>query len=346
MARILYGLSGEGSGHSTRAKEIISYLLNTGHEVKVVSYDKGYKNLKDVFDVTEIDGLGFSFKDNQVDYLESFIKNYKKSKNFLDSTIKVGMLIKSFNPDLVFTDFEPICAMMAGVNNIPLISIDNQHFITGTAITYPDKYKRDALLTMLFINSVAPTAKKNLAITFVEEKIIDKNTLLFPPILRKEVLSLKPEKGGYFLVYLTSGFEGSIEHLRKIDRKFIVYGLNRSDQEENILFKVPSAEGFLEDLRTCKGIIANSGFSLISEALYLEKPYLAIPIKNQFEQVLNAYYLEKEGYGKFCEDLSAAEIEDFMKRITSYEKNLSNYSKEDNSGICAKIMELIIHYTK
>jgi uncharacterized protein (TIGR00661 family) len=44
-------------------------------------------------------------------------------------------------------------------------------------------------------------------------------------------------------------------------------------------------------------VIANSGFSLICEALYLGKPYLAIPVRHQFEQVLNAYYVDKMGYG-------------------------------------------------
>ena len=45
MARIVYGVSGEGSGHSSRASEIIPFLLDSGHEVKVVSYNRGYNNL-------------------------------------------------------------------------------------------------------------------------------------------------------------------------------------------------------------------------------------------------------------------------------------------------------------
>src|SRR6185369_12152091 len=48
--------------------------------------------------------------------------------------------------------------------------------------------------------------------------------------------------------------------------------------------KKRSLDGFLRDLSGAKAVIANAGFSLISEGLYLDKPYLAIPVKNQFEQ--------------------------------------------------------------
>ena len=47
MAKIVYGVSGEGSGHSSRARVMIKHLEKLGHAVKVVSYDRGYNNLKE-----------------------------------------------------------------------------------------------------------------------------------------------------------------------------------------------------------------------------------------------------------------------------------------------------------
>ena len=38
MARIVYGVSGEGSGHSSRAREMIPHLERAGHRVRVVTY--------------------------------------------------------------------------------------------------------------------------------------------------------------------------------------------------------------------------------------------------------------------------------------------------------------------
>jgi UDP:flavonoid glycosyltransferase YjiC (YdhE family) len=52
MANILYGVNGEGSGHSSRAREVITHLQACGHRVHVASFDRGYRNLKVDFDVT------------------------------------------------------------------------------------------------------------------------------------------------------------------------------------------------------------------------------------------------------------------------------------------------------
>jgi Glycosyl transferase family 1 len=60
IANILYGVNGEGSGHSTRAKEVLRHLVRQGHSVHVASFDRGLANLKDDFQVTEIYGLRLS----------------------------------------------------------------------------------------------------------------------------------------------------------------------------------------------------------------------------------------------------------------------------------------------
>jgi UDP:flavonoid glycosyltransferase YjiC (YdhE family) len=41
MANILYGVNGEGSGHSTRATEVIKHLQRQGHHIHVASFDRG-----------------------------------------------------------------------------------------------------------------------------------------------------------------------------------------------------------------------------------------------------------------------------------------------------------------
>ncbi len=44
--RILYGLAGEGFGHSSRALVIVKYLEEQGHEVLLMTYGQAYKVLK------------------------------------------------------------------------------------------------------------------------------------------------------------------------------------------------------------------------------------------------------------------------------------------------------------
>ena len=91
----------------------------------------------------------------------------------------------------------------------------------------------------------------------------------------------------------------------------------------------------------CKAVIANAGFSLVSEALYLGKPYLAVPVKNQFEQILNAYYVGKMGYGSYWEELNKERIESFLFNLPLYQEKLRLYPRHDNSALLDKLESLI-----
>ena len=341
MSKVLYGVAGEGSGHSSRAKEIINYLLKGGHKVKVVSYGKGYKNLSPLFDVEKIFGLHFVYKKNQVQYLSTVFANLLKTSEANKSIAKVLKIIDNFMPEIVFSDFEPISSIAAKIKKLPLISIDNQHRLTNTKIEYPKKYKDDAIAAKAVTNLMIFNSRACLVTSFHKAKIIKKDTFVFPPILRSEILGLKTDYKNYILVYFTSAFEEIINVLRKIDKKFIVYGFNKNIVENNITFKKASQKTFLHDLANCQGIIANAGFTLMTEALYLRKPYLALPVKGQFEQVLNAYNLEKLGYGKYWDELNKEKIESFLFNLDSYKKKLKRYKKENNSKIFKKIDSLL-----
>lgn len=346
MAKILYGVAGEGSGHSSRAKEIIEYLQSKGHIIKVVSYDRGYKNLKPYYDVEEIFGLRLIYENNKVNSLKTVLKNISAIPEAGKSLDKVLRICDEFKPQIVFSDFEPISGIAANIKKIPLISIDNQHRLTNTAIEYPVKYKQDAEAAKAVTRLIVYNTKACLVTSFHEAKVINNKTFLFPPILRKEVLAVKPTGGSYILVYLTSQFSGLIDVLKSINKKFIVYGFNQDKKEKNLVFKKASQTEFLKDLAGCEGVIANAGFSLMCEALYLRKPYLALPVKGQFEQVLNAHYLEKLGYGKHWDELNKERIEAFLFNINLYKNNLKKYKQNDNSKIFRKIDELIKKYAK
>ena len=78
MAKVVYGVSGEGSGHSSRAREMATHLLERGHDVKLASYDRGYRNLCADFDVLEIEGLSIASSDNKVSVVGTFVENLRR----------------------------------------------------------------------------------------------------------------------------------------------------------------------------------------------------------------------------------------------------------------------------
>ena len=72
----------------------------------------------------------------------------------------------------------------------------------------------------------------------------------------------------------------------------------------------------------------------MGEAVYLHKPMLAVPLRRQFEQVLNARYLAVEGYGGECEQLEDPDtVHRFLEALPKYEQRLSAYSQDGNREI-------------
>jgi uncharacterized protein (TIGR00661 family) len=173
-----------------------------------------------------------------------------------------------------------------------------------------------------------------------------KDTFLFPPILRAEVLNAAATEGDAVLVYVTSAAGELAELLKSARARFLCYGFGREGKDSNLEFRKPGLDGFLRDLCGCKAVIANAGFSLISEALHLAKPYLAWPVKGQFEQIFNAYYISRKGYGAYWDDLSKERVESFLFNLNQYREQLASYPRADNSALFTKLDDLIAAHAR
>jgi uncharacterized protein (TIGR00661 family) len=342
MSKILYGVSGEGSGHSSRASLIAAHLQNQGHEVKIASYDRGYRNLKDHFDAVEIAGLTIVSEDNQVSKLKTIAANLAKIPSGTRSLKLLKQTFEQFSPDLVITDFEPSTAYLAGHYRLPLITIDNQHRMRYMQYEMPPSLRQDSLITETIIRAMVPTPWVSLITTFHFSPLKNSRSFLFPPILRQSVLDLVTSESNDVLVYATSGFDSLLETLRTFTREtFVVYGYNKDEVSDNLHFRSFSKEGFLQDLAKCKAVIATAGFTLISEALHLGKPYLAFPMQGQFEQHLNAFMLELHGYGAQCQTPDKKQIAAFLYELPHYRTTLEHYPRAGNAAITDKLDELL-----
>ncbi|MBS3076639.1 hypothetical protein J4233_00005 [Candidatus Pacearchaeota archaeon] len=71
-------------------------------------------------------------------------------------------------------------------------------------------------------------------------------------------------------------------------------------------------------------MISNSGFSVVSEAIYLKKPIFMIPIRNQYEQFYNCLVLQNKKIGEFSERPTEKEIKLFLENLERYEKSMKN----------------------
>jgi uncharacterized protein (TIGR00661 family) len=344
MANILYGVNGEGAGHSTRAKEVLAHLVAQGHIVHVASFDRGLQNLKSQFDVTEIYGFRFAYLNNRVRYKRTIAKNLITVPQAARSLSRLKELVDEWKTDLVITDFEPLTCHIGHRKHLPVISIDNQHCLTNAEVSYPKQYRRDAAAAKLVTRLMTPHANAYLIVSFFSAPIRKRDTFLFPPLLRQEILDATPTQSDHVLVYVTSPAPALAKLLNSVRCRFIAYGFGRTGQEGNILYKKPSLEGFFADLTRARAVVANSGFSLVTEALHLGKPYLAVPVSHQFEQIFNAYWLEKSGYGAYWEDLNKERVEAFLYNLPHYRETLEQYPRQGNGALLAKLDTLIARF--
>jgi len=348
MAKILYGVNGEGAGHSTRAKEVLTHLVSQGHVVHVASFDRGLQNLKEHFDVTEIYGFRFAYLNNRVRYKRTIAKNLITVPQATKSLARLKHLVDQWEIDLVITDFEPLTCYIGHKKDLPVISIDNQHCLTNAVVSYPRQYRRDAAAAKLVTRFMTPRANAYLVISFFSAPVRKRNTFLFPPLLRQQILNATPSEGDHILVYVTSPAPALAKILGSVRGRFIAYGFGLEGKNEagNILFKKPSVDGFFADLVSARAIVANSGFSLVTEALHLGKPYLAVPVSHQFEQIFNAYWLEKSGYGAYWEELNKERVESFLYNMPDYREALAHYSRQGNGALFNKLDALIADSTR
>jgi len=354
MSRILYGVSGEGSGHSSRALEMGRHLLAQGHELKVVSYDRGFRNLSPHFDTLEIEGLHIVSENNRVRPLKTLWHNLRRAPAALRRLAVLRECFRNFRPEVVITDFEPSTAWLARINGISLISLDNQHRMRYMKFSSPAKLWFSRWLATLLIRLMVPPPTYALATTYYYGEPINPRTFLFPPILKREILTRHPTNGSHHLVYLTSHFEDLLLMLQGFEQeKFIVYGADHSGMSANLVFKPFSVEGFLQDLESCRSVIATAGFTLISEAIYLGKPYLAMPIQGQFEQQLNAICLEELGYGINASAVNVQTLARFIEVLPQLDDKVKKYAfahritdvEQANAEIRAKLDELLLSCT-
>ncbi len=344
MVRVLYCVGGEGMGHAVRSQPVINHLLKE-HDVIVLSYSRAYHYLKKHFkNVYDIKGFHFIYEDNRLAYIKTLKDGVKRFPKLLRSNIKrFTRIFKNFKPDLVITDFEPSSAYTSLFFMVPLVSIDNNNIISQCRVEVPKKHKAALAVVKSSMKLLIPGIKYYLITTYFYPPIINKkNTFLFPPILRDKILRTKASEKSHVIVYQTSqSYNELFSILKNVNNKFVVYGFDKDEKDRNLVFRKFSEDGFIKDLVSCKAIITNGGFTLISEAIYLGKPVLCVPVRHQIEQVVNAHYVSKLGYGEYHEYLTPSIVSDFIKNLDKYKKNLNKHKQDGNKQLFEKLDKII-----
>lgn len=378
--KILYGVVGEGMGHAVRSRVVLEHLAARGHTLKIVVSGRAHAFLSKHFEyVVEISGLALLYEDNAVDRDKTAMKILTEGAGYaLDNVDAYVREVRNFDADAVISDFESFAYFYAKAHGKPLLSVDNQHAIP--LLQHPDEvlerknasgevvrdYHGDFDLARRLIRTKMSGARHYLVTTFFFPPIkpkYRKETSLFPPILRPEILSAKARatQGAHVLVYQTSASNlAMLDVLASLDTTFHVYGFLRPDSPlppsiaekavaegddlryaPNVLLRRFSEAGFIDDLASARAVITGGGFTLMGEAVYLGKPVYSIPIVKHFEQIVSARYLELLGYGEHHEEVSREALDAFLGRVDGYAEALQRHTQDGNRALLAKLDQLL-----
>jgi len=344
--RILYGVVGEGMGHATRSRVILDHLTRK-HEVQIVVSGRAHAFLERAFPtvkVHRIAGLNMVYEDNEVRKGKTLLDFVKKLPAFAENHELFTTLGDAFDPELVISDFESFSYLYGKAHDLPIVSIDNMQIINRCEldVEIPQDLEASFLTAKTLVKAKLPRCGAYLITSFFFPRVRKPRTALFPPILRDLVLDAPRSVGDHVLVYQTSdSFTELIPTLQRLPGRFVIYGLNRAEQLGNVELKTFSETGFIADLASSRAVLAGGGYSLMGEAVYLGKPILAVPLVGQFEQTLNALYLQKLGYGEYHAALEPIAIARFLERAPDYARALTAHKQDRNSAILGTLDELV-----
>ena len=341
--KILYAINSDGLGHAVRSIPIIKELKKNNHEIHIITS----KNVKDFLgdsfgDCTLIPQFAFNYNDNEIDYWNTFIDTFYISKGNIQNFKKIIKLIKDYHPDILISDLERFSLWCAQIMEIPTICVDNHSTIFRGKVDFEFKDTSNFITTKSISKILAPHADRYFGLCFYKTKIIKKNTMFFDPILLDEQYDYKPKKKNYILIYNRFFNKDIISEIKKIkNEKFILFGSNRNHVSKNIEFIKMGTPGMYKYIANAKAFITNGGHTSISEAIYYKTPIYSMPIKKQFEQITNAHYLEKMGFGEKHITIDKNKLEAFCNKLDYYTENLKKHKYKSKNKFLKEFKKAI-----
>lgn len=320
--KILYGIQGTGNGHISKASTIYPVLKEVSNDVDVLISGNNY-SLQPCFPVKYAsDGISFKTINGRISYSKT-LRNINLFRFF--SNMK-SIPFKSY--DLIVSDFDPLSAYGAKRNKIPSIQISHQASFLSPKTPRP---KNKNIIAEWILKYFAPTDH------YIGLHFNNYDDTISGPIIKESILKSVIIEGDHITIYLPWYELDDLSYLfnkvKDVNFHIFTKEVCSKTKKNNITFFPIDEQMFTKSMSSSKGVICNAGFETPSEALFLGKRLIVIPLNGQYEQLCNAIALEKMGIGSVhhLNELSEQKIYNWLKSKPvkiSFDNNISEIIKQ------------------
>ncbi len=349
--RILFVVTGVGLGDATREHANIEAFLkkDPSTEIIVAGYDNSYEYFKAKFPTVKIRGYKLSGKRLKFNLLSFIIRNFFLPFKWLWETIKLRLLVRRFNPDVVISDFEPTgilmarlakkkCVVVFGYDPFAFDEFTRKHQVSQI-MAWEHRYlkgvydRADLVIIQTLLNR-----RHSMIYNYVNPIIRTKPSDLHNEKVLMKKLGLKKQP----IIVMLGGSEFGIRLAKEIDNvasklpneNFIIFGASKMVPRSPNVTHYPFKDNVLEYLKVSKGVISLAGQKSLTESIVFKKPMLIFPIEDHIEQALNAYTVES--IAKVCWDSSNKQIRkaviEFSNSIPELNRKMENLNVNANGA--------------
>lgn len=313
--KFLFIVQGEGRGHFTQAITLEEMLRRNGHEVVEVLVGESSSRMLPGFFNRNIQAQIKRFispnflptaENKRVDIKRSIAYNLARIPEYFRSMCYINQRIEETKADVVINFYELLTGLTYAFfrPSAPCVCIGHQYLFLHREFKFPQKSASQLAMLRFFTRITSLGAKNRLALSFRQmAKDSENNITVVPPLLRREITSIKPEAGNYIHGYMVnSGFSDGVEAFHADHPEVPLHFFwDKADAEEvtrvddTLSFHQIDDVKFLNRMAGCHAYATTAGFESICEAMYLGKPVMMVPA--HIEQDCNAYDAAQAGAG-------------------------------------------------
>lgn len=221
---------------------------------------------------------------------------------------KLDRFVRELQPDVILNFFEPLTGLYALTRRKrpPVVAVGHQFMFEHPRYIRVPGLRMQQRGMKWFVRLVGAASTRVALSLYEAPDLPAKSLFVCPPILRRPLYELQPSPDGQFvLIYLVNhGYAEQIIAWHEQNPQVELHcfydkpGAPAEERRDATLtFHRLDGEKFLRLMAGCKAVVCTAGFESVSEAAYLGKPLLLVPVENHVEQQINALDAAGCGFG-------------------------------------------------